>query len=380
MSMHGVLKDIISTTLRTNMITKFIADELVKNNELFYRKDLKIDGVDVYIYNYLIVNHEAFKEDYSTELRGLTITHENAKERVFLSIPKFFNINELPETSVNVLKNKTIKKVQDKADGSMIQFIQINGNILAKTKQSFDNPQAKLAQSILDNSADLQFFILDCWANNYHPMFELIGPSNQHVVDYKEDNLVLIAVRDDAGHFIDIDKFNYKYCTESYDISKYTLNKMLNDQQTQKGTEGYVVKFTDETIVKIKTLDYIQKHRIQSESDSYKFILAKILNEEIDDIIGTVTEEKKREILKLEKLVSDYINHWTMFCFDASRSELSRSEMAEKYKTNRFFSVIMAGINKNEMQDIKDLIIKVLLKKYQREQKAKEFFNFLQEK
>lgn len=359
------------------MITKKIADDLVQKHQNFYRKDLKIDGVDVYIYNYLLVDHNAFQDEYSKELRGLTITKENAQERVFLSIPKFFNLNETPETVLEVLTNKKIKKVQDKVDGSMIQFVQINGNTLAKTKQSFDNPQANLAQEILESSAELQFFLLDCWANNYHPSFELIGPSNKHVVEYDEDKLVLIAVRSSDGKFIDIDKFYYKYTTESLDISKYTLEEMMHKQSTQKGVEGFVVKFTDESIIKIKTLDYISKHRLQDEGDSYKIILQKILDEEIDDVLGVVVEQKKKEILELETLLINYVNHWTVFCFNETRNISDRKAVADKYVNHRFFGVIMSSINKANIEDVKNLVIKKIRGKYNKEEKAKKFFKFL---
>ncbi len=362
------------------MITKQIADQLVEKHESFYRKDLRIGETDVYIYNYLIVDHKLFKDAGSRELRGLTIIKENAQERVFLSIPKFFNVNETPETSLEVLTNKKIKKVQDKADGSMIQFVQIEGEIFAKTKQSFDNPQAKQAQEILDTSTELKYFILDCWENNYHPNFELIGPSNKHVVDYKNDELVLIAVRNDDGCFIDIDKFNYKYSAKSFNKEEYTLEKMISLQGTQKGTEGFVVKFTDETIVKFKTLDYVSKHRLHDEGDSYKIVLKKILTEELDDILGVVSEKKKEELLKYESLVAAYVNHWTVFCFNETRhSNHTRKEIAATFTSHEYFGVIMQSINKSNIEDTKELVIKKILGNYGREEKAKKFFKFLQE-
>ena len=362
------------------MITKQIADELVKNHENFYRKDLKIGDVDVYVYNYLLADYDSFKSQYATEIRGLTITKENAKERIFLSIPKFFNLNETPENNIKILQNKKIKKVQDKADGSMIQFIQVNGEVLAKSKQSFKSPQAIQAQEILDTSSELKFFILDCWENNYHPNFELVGPDNKHVVEYKDNELILIAVRDDEGHFIDIDKFKYKYTAESFDIQEYTLEKMMTDQLNQKDTEGYVVKFTDGSIIKIKTLDYIQKHRLQSEGDSSKIVLQKILNEELDDILGVVHEDKKEKLLVYSNLLTNYVNHWVVFCYDESRNIQDRKPLAEKFVKHEFFGVIMQSINKSSIDEVKKLLITKLLSKYNREKKAQEFFKFLESK
>lgn len=359
------------------MITKLIADSIVEQSENFYRKELRIGNTDVYVYNYLLVDHEAFKIPYSTELRGLTITKESAHEHVFLSMPKFFNINEIPENSIEKLTNKTIKKVQDKADGSLIQFVQIEGNILAKTKASFDNEQAKLAQAILEESQDLRFFLLDCWSNDFFPLFELVGPSNRHVLEYPEDKLVLISVRNEEGLFIDVNKFNYKYTVEAKDLKEYTLEHMMHCQANELDTEGFIVKFTDETIVKIKTLDFLSKHRLYNEADSAKVVLYKILNEELDDILSVVHESKKEMLLHRETLLVNYVNHWTQFIYDeVSTTKKERKELAQEFKEHRFFGIIMKSIHK-DMDEVKSLVVASIQAKYGREQKAAEFFKFL---
>lgn len=369
----------MTPTLTPTPITKQIADEIVNKHENFYRKDLKIGDTDVYIYNYLLVDHEAFKTPYSRELRGLTITKENGKERVFLSMPKFFNLNEVPENALTILTNKTIKKVQDKADGSMIQFVQIEGNIKAKSKQSFDNDQAKLAQEIVDTSTELQFFILDCWGNDFYPLFELVGPSNRHILEYPNDELILLAVRNEVGEFIDVDKFSYKYTVDSYDLNTHTLEYMLSAQQIQKDTEGFIVKFTDGHIIKIKTLDYMSKHRLYDEADSYKVILQKIVDEELDDILGVVHESKKEKLLHYETLLVNYVNHWTTFCYEVSRNVSNRGLFAKKYSNHRYFGVIMKSISKSDLEGVKNLVVKSIKNKYNRELKAKDFFKFLEE-
>ncbi len=359
------------------MITKKIADKLVQDIETFYCKELKIGNTEVYIYNYILADKEAFKPPYSTELRGLTITKENTQERVFLSMPKFFNLNETPENSMEILTYKKIKKVQDKADGSMIQFIQIEGEVVAKSKQSFDNEQAKLAQEILDASVDLKFFILDCWENNFFPLFELVGPSNRHVLEYPNDELILLAVRNEEGEFIDVDKFDYKYTVQGFDLNTHTLEFMMDAQQNQKDTEGFIVKFTDGHLIKIKTLDFLSKHRLYNEADSNKIVLQKILDEELDDILGVVHESKKDKLLHQETLLVNYVNHWTTFCYEETRNNKTRKEMAEKFGAHRFFRVIMKAIGMNDLVEVKVAVVKEIKNKYSKEKKAQDFFKFL---
>jgi len=353
------------------MITKIQADKLVEKYETFYRKEITIQGCDakIFVYNYLLADKEAFKDPLARELRGLTIIHENAKEFVYPSIPKFFNINELPETQEKVIKLKTIKKISRKEDGSMIQPVMICGSIHMKTKQSFTNQQAVMAQEIFEEDEDLKFFILDCFDSNFYPMFELVGPDNKIVLDYKTNELVLIAVRSSEGKFIDIDKFSYKNKAETFNFS---MDEMIHQAKTKKDEEGFVVKFTDESIIKIKTLDYVTKHRMVSETDSNKSILSRILKEEIDDIYPLLSPAKVEEIKKIEQALSDYTVHYIKQIENIIETGDSnnRATFVAKHIKHPFFSVIMAGIKGHK---IKETLIEHLLKKYNREQKAKAF-------
>ena len=353
------------------MITKLEADKLVEKYETFYQKEITPKGCEakVYVYNYLLSDKEAFKDPKARELRGLTIVKENAKEKVFLSIPKFFNINELPETQENVISLKKIKKVQDKLDGSMIQPIELCNEIKMKTKQSFTNPQAKLAQEILDDSPDLQFFILDCWANDFFPMFELVSPLNKIVLDYDETKLVLTAVRCQSGDFVDIDKFDYPHRAEAYD---YTIEEMINMAQSTKDTEGFVVKFHDGQIIKIKTLDYISKHRIVSDADQYKVIFQKILTETLDDVYPLLSVPRANEIRKIEQKVQDYVVHYIKQINDIIKDgdPNNRAKFARAHREHIYFSVIMKCL---KGYDPKEVLVDYLLRKYSKEAKTREF-------
>jgi len=357
-------------------MTKFELDKLVQEYDTFYCKEQKIKDCNVYIYNYLLSDKEAFKanNNLGSELRGLTIVKENAKEHIFLSVPKFFNINETPQTQENVLKSKKIKKVQEKLDGSLIQPVRIQGEIFMKSKQSFDNSQAKLAQEIVDQNEELKFFILDCWDNDFQPLFELIGPDNKIVVNYPENNLILIAVRNQDGEFIDIDKFDYSYKATSFNL---TIDDMIHSAKNDQDIEGYVVKFTDGSLVKIKTLDYIEKHRTVSELDSMKTIFKRILTEDMDDLYSVIPENKIPEIQKIEKTVTDYVLHYITQLQDIidKGNQGDRKTFVQKYKSHLYFNVLMGCLKGHEC---KEQLIKTLLKRYNKESKVRNFLKEIQ--
>jgi T4 RnlA family RNA ligase len=349
------------------MITKKQADFFVDKYDNFYCKEIDFDGTKIFLYNYILSDYEVFqKEPLSRELRGLVI---NEDSEVFLSVPKFFNINEIPETLDSKLKNKLIKNVTDKLDGSLITPIRINGDVVMKSKASFESDQALLAQELLD--PELKYFILDCWDNNFQPYFELVGVDNEHVIEYNfETRLDLIMVRDKYGHFIDINKFNYKNKTkEMY----FTLDEMLEKQQTDKNIEGWVVQFEDGEIIKIKTLDFFEKHKIKEQSDSYKSVLKLCLNEDLDDVLSIVSEAKKEKIKKINNALVHYVSKTIKELNDIDYS-VEQKELALKYKPHEYFSVIMQA---KKGKDTKESLINFLLQKYNKEQKAKEFIQGL---
>ncbi len=151
-------------------------------------------------------------------------------------------------------------------------------------------------------------------------------------------------------------------------------------QKNKKGIEGFVVKFTDESIIKIKTLDYVELHRLNDESDSYKSILSRVLNEEIDDIMSVVSDTKREYLKKCDKGLSDYVSSFTKEIFDVVMKEKDheRKEVAEKYKGHPYFGVIMKNLRDSaDIQKIKNDLIQLLLKKYNREKASEKFIKEL---
>jgi RNA ligase len=369
------------------MITKKIADKLVQEYETFYCKELEINNCKVYIYNYLIQDYEAFKAEshLGQELRGLTFVKDSANTNIktFLSIPKFFNINEISENQEQRLSNLSIKKISEKLDGSLIQPILIQGEIFMKTKQSFENPQAQMAQKLIESNCDLKFFILDLFDQDFQPLFELVSPDNKIVLDYKETELKLIAVRDLNGHFIDIDKFDYPLKAQTFDQQTKSLQELIEDCQTKEDLEGYVVKFidsscpTNERLVKLKSLWYLERHRLVSDADRISEVFKFILNDKLDDILSTVSEMKREELLKVQHKVAVYVSKT---CNEIQEilikvKDRDRKSIAQDYISHPYFSIIMSCVKKMicDLESIEETLKEYLLKKYNKEQKVKEF-------
>ncbi len=195
------------------------------------------------------------------------------------SFNKFFNIEEhtpgdLPQESF---------KVYDKMDGSLIILFRYNDEWIFASKGSFSSDQANLAKKIFE-----KVYSYDLLNEKYVYVFELIGPSNRIVVEYPEDNLVLLSVVNTID-WVEEDIYNVEnnnfVRTKLYDgINDYTTLKFLisNDK------EGYVVKFKNGFRVKVKGEEYVRLHRILtnfSNVDIWEYLKdGKDINELLDRV------------------------------------------------------------------------------------------------
>ena len=127
--------------MKLHLPTRDECQEIVKNSEAFYCINTNVQGFEVEVYNYRLASLDVFKEYNAFELRGLCFVKQptGTWERNIL-LNKFFNLNENQDWELNNLKNYKITRVQEKLDGSVIGVVKLpNGNIVAKSKMSFDN-------------------------------------------------------------------------------------------------------------------------------------------------------------------------------------------------------------------------------------------------
>jgi len=103
------------------------------------------------------------------------------------------------------IKDLEIEEVSNKEDGSAVRFLIINGELMAKTKFSFESKQCLMAMEIVNKNEKLKNFILDTLNMNIAALFEIVSPLNKVVLIYKDTNLKLLQMRyEDTGDYIDI--------------------------------------------------------------------------------------------------------------------------------------------------------------------------------
>lgn len=298
---------------------------ITQTSEVFYVKhfDITVNSIDynVAIFNYRLASYDDFKLNNAYELRGLTyIKPINSYDwKCFPALQKFFNINENYDWQENDLMKYEIISLQYKEDGSLIQPILFDNTILLKTKALFDNEQALMAQKFLNENTNYQDFIHYCFSINVIPLFELVSPFNQIVLQYHETSLVLLQIRDKrTGDYVSMDVMNQLAKEYSINMDKFldvvSLKELITLKETMVGIEGWVVQLSNKQFCKIKTDDYFYKHGLITE-DKEMNLVPLILDEKMDDLLAQLQDgsEKKAFFLRTMDLVNHFYNHTLNF-------------------------------------------------------------------
>lgn len=372
-------------------------EEICSKNEAFYIKETKVQGFEIKLADYRLASyHDFFPENEDknySELRGLCFVNNNGTWERNILMQKFFNLGETLNYQLEDVQYKKIVRIQDKADGSIINFIKLpNGNVVAKSKMSFESDQAIMAQEIYDNSKELQSLVLSIMSDNKTAIFELISPFNQIVLPYNETKLVLLQIRDNAsGKYLTkeaIDSYlelhNYNVKAEEFELMPF--EKLLELQLTEQNIEGWIVTLEDGQMLKIKTAWYFAAHHLTTSNITRENLLLElVLTDQLDDVLCVVQGEKKKYLEEMSSKIQHYFNHKVTeykslrgLYFNKFRED--RKEFAMKHKNDELFNAVMKTLD-TSFRDIEETAKKAvkdyLLKKYNTLTSAKEFLNSL---
>lgn len=346
------------------------------DNFTFYETKHVIDGYNVSIFNYrlamppLFYNPTSNPEILAHELRGLTFVFNSngTLYNRFLLLDKFFNLNQSDCSAYSIVKNKKIKEITFKEDGSILSFVKLpNNKIVAKTKASFEAEQALKAQALFDERSSISKLVSWCLDNNIVPIFEYVSPTNRIVLKYAKTDLILTKLRNNlTGEYISIDTLPSEIIdgvTIVKSFSDLTLDNLIEKCETDIGYEGFVVQFEDGQMIKLKLFDYIALHNLHTEDlhreDSIIYL---VINEQIDDILCQLEDGDERKTMVLE--IIDVVNHHLKRVAHEVNDLLKnytgdRKSFAITYKQHPFFFYAAKVLNGNDLVTlIKDKVLK----------------------
>jgi RNA ligase len=200
----------------------------------------------------------------TTACRGLVVRARDG-EIVGRAFDKFHNLNEYGierASEAVVLARGGDYEVWDKLDGSMVLLWWADNEWRTSTRGSFTSTQARDALAWI--RTEVNAWRLD---PGYCYIGEWIGPSNRIVVRYPEDEWVLTGVRnlttgedlDRANVFAWSDRIGVRAC--SFAVARQ-FSEITQAQQDHTGIEGWVLRWPDGFRVKVKTVEYLNIHRL----------------------------------------------------------------------------------------------------------------------
>lgn len=237
--------------------------------------------------------------------RGLIVDMVN-KKILAHGFNKFHNLGEVPETDYNELLSLGGFQTSEKLDGScIILFKDPNTNKLTfTTKGSFDSEHG----AYVNNS----HFSQDFWdaTEKYNftgtLIFELITKRFQIVIDYTKkgytEGLYLIGYRYNSSNRLASFKVLEEIAKElniptfkTYPFG--SLDQLIDTAKTLPVLEeGYVLRFENDLMVKVKGDAYLEMHRFISHL-SDRNILEAVANDTADKLASLCPEEYKDEVL-----------------------------------------------------------------------------------
>ena len=348
----------------------------------FYATEHMFDKYKVVTFNYFLCEYKNFVRPLENEpqinardMRGVTFVfnEDGTLYKRFLMLEKFFNVNQVEETQINVLKSKKIKNVTIKEDGSLIAFMQLpNGEIFAKTQAGFTNEQSSNAMQLYNHQKGVKGLVDEALEANLTPLFEYVAYDNRIVLKYSKKELRLIGVRDNKyGEFFsaaytagDIMTIEERWGVPYVKSMKFnSLDEIDALMKTSTDMEGVVVEFEDGMLVKWKTNWYWNAHQFRDDINRENNLIKMIINNTIDDFLSTIDEpEYMKQIKDIQTIINDYFIRKNEEIYALCKLyEGNRKDFVISYKGDKNFSLAIKHIFGNK--DIKIIISEYLIAK-----------------
>lgn len=322
----------------------------------FSFKDHTMLGDTYRIFNYRIASYTDFCKPDALECRGIMFKMQEDKPVRIASRPpkKFFNWKENPFT-MDLDPNKVVEFMA-KEDGSLISSYLAGDRYTLglKTKASLSSEQAVAAMAWLKNVENWDFckdvheLTIQGWTVN----MEWVAPENRVVLPYQRSALVVLNIRNnETGMTLYRDqvygKPGLKWVTGEISYDGEFAERFIADIPEMKDVEGFVLRFEDGQLVKLKTNWYLHLHLTKDSIIIPRRLFECVVTEASDDLKSLFADDPWAlgRIKEMEELVEPKFNHMVDVVekFYAANRDSSRKDYAIKgqQELGPFFSLGM---------------------------------------
>lgn len=219
---------------------------------------------------------------------------------------KFFNVNERDETQDHRVDLSRPHAILEKLDGSMIAPFLVNGQMIWGTKMGATDV-AKPVEEFVKNNPQYVSFANWMLSMNLTPIFEWCSRKQRIVLDYKEDHLILTAIRHlHDGHYVNRESM-IGFAEDGGNIPvvrafepQTDMKAFLEYVHDLEDLEGFVVRFEDGHMLKLKCHWYLQIHKAKEAILQDRNIVELILDEKLDDIKAHLPAEDRDRLTQFE--------------------------------------------------------------------------------
>lgn len=261
-----------------------------------------------YIFNYVITYTGMFQDPNSAptiedtikralvhETRGLIIGTDG---RILRRPPqKFFNVGQHPHLGPDKIPWHLPHWITVKYDGSLIvPYKEYEGGLIIWGTRLGNTKMSQIINKFVSDHSDMDYsgFVEQCLENGATPFFEFCSSSHPIILQYDDDLMTLLGVRNMSDgtywrrshleklcdHFkIPISKI---HCNPLRSADEYERFKRVN--KDVEGIEGFVITFENGLMLKEKTEWY---HKLSYAFNNFtkpNFVWGAILNQSVDDL------------------------------------------------------------------------------------------------
>jgi RNA ligase len=299
-----------------------------------------IDGQDGFIIverewgfvaNYVQMGNQTFPEIRSEgdairrECRGILFGLDgNLISRPF---HKFFNVGEREETLLCNIDLSRPHVILEKMDGSLVRAVPMpSGGYRLGTKMGITEV-AMQAEVFVASHSNYDRFFRDTIAQGYTALFEWCSRKQRIVIDYPEDRLVLLAMRNNLdGVYLPMNKLRQLATEYGLDLvleyagTSSNMEHLLAETHDLQGQEGWIVRFDDGHMLKLKGSEYVTMHRAKDNLLREWGVIEMLLDEKADDVKAFLPDEDRRRLERYEEDfwqgVMDTQDRWHMSYLD----------------------------------------------------------------
>lgn len=270
-------------------------------------------------------------EDYWNAFGGIyrtcrsTVIDLSNGETVIKPFDKFFNIGELPETSIetveNLIENAKSIEISNKLDGSIFC---VSNRIKSDYTGSYTETNFCTSQSLNPETSWHLAMGIDLYRKDKSVirmvdrepvgttfMFEMITKEDAHVVYYPSEmyGLHLIGVRKSSGRLLaysEVLALAKKYGVKTTEVFDRSFSEVFSslDEKKSDEAEGFVIRI-DDKYFKLKYNDYVQVHKTINRLVSASGVIEAFKDGKIDDLISKVPVTYKEKIIEIaDKIAS----------------------------------------------------------------------------